>query len=350
VISVRRTLAARPLPAALAGAFLLSLNPAWAAPPAAQEDEEEEPAESEDEAPDDGGPDDSVLQRYHPAPVDGPSLRVPLAPTRIYADAGYGVSDDLSALPYIEGRANNSRFALGGTSRWRNFTFEGELPFLNVTTLTATQLVGGPPAPEDVPQKRYSLGDLRLGVSWARPLVGAEKLIAGFGLRTRIPTHTTKFVFHMPKSMTIVEYGFPYYFHIEPTLLLAGALGRFTFVMNQGALVLAGPNGYVLDIYVDVPTLVFWDAHYAIGYAPFHFLGLSVELETAIQMNHIGGVDFADLNGIRAAWIAPGLQLHFGGLRIDLIGRFGLSRDQELFGVLQYVGTNSFTVRAGWAF
>lgn len=345
--------AARLVGALTGAALIVAGAPAGAARPDPEPEDEEEQA-AEVAGPEAEGPsteeDESVLDRYHPAPVDGPSLRVPRSPSRLYLDGAYGESKDLGALPYIEGSAVNYRFAVGGAWRWRDFTFEGELPFANWTTLTTTLLPGGPPAAGDSPQSRYSLGDLRVGASFARPLVGTETLLLGVGLRTRIPTHTTKFLFEMQDTMALIEYGFPYYFHVEPAVLLGGALGRFTFVMNQGALIFAGPNGYVLDMYIDVPTLAFWDAHYAVGVSPFRFLGLSVELETALQLNDVRNPAFPGLTDIFAAWVAPGLQLHFGQLRIDVIGRFGLNRGQELLGVLHYVGTNSFTLRAGWRF
>ena len=43
--------------------------------------------------------------------------------------------------------------------------------------------------------------------------------------------------------------------------------------------------------------------------------------------------------------MAPALQAHVAEYRIDAIARIGLSRGQELYGVLEYVGTHSFTLR-----
>ena len=86
------------------------------------------------------------------------------------------------------------------------------------------------------------------------------------------------------------------------------------------------------------------DAHYAVGVAPWSFLGASVELATMVQLNRIAGMDFEKFNHIRAVWVAPALQIHAADWRIDLIARLGLSRGQELYGVLEYVGTHSFTL------
>src|SRR4029078_4499057 len=87
------------------------------------------------------------------------------------------------------------------------------------------------------------------------------------------------------------------------------------------------------------------DAHSGVGPAPWSFLGASVELATTFQLNHVAGVDFEKFNDIRAVWVAPALQFHVGAIRIDAIARLGLTRGQELFGVIEYVGTHSFTLR-----
>jgi hypothetical protein len=291
------------------------------------------------------------LGKYYPPPVDGPGLRLPESPTRLYLDAGLAVSNDLSALPYVAGKGRNLRFAAGGVWRWRRFAFEGELPFVNVTTIDVTAVPGGQPTPEDANQTSIGLGDLRLGAIWSTPLVGAESLVGGFGLRGRLATHTTRFAFQLI-DMTYADFVIPYYFHIEPTLILGGALGRLTFVVNQGVKVLVGPDGHLRDETLTVPTIYFWDAQYALALAPWHFLGTSgpslgasLALATDIQLNHVPGVDFAKVNNIRAAWLAPGVQVHVGGFRFDAIARIGLTRGQELFGVLEYVGTHSLTLR-----
>jgi hypothetical protein len=284
------------------------------------------------------------LAKYHPPPVDGPALRLPESTTRLYLDGALALSNDLSGLPYIAGKGRNLRFAAGGVWRWRRFAFEGELPFVNVTTIDVTAVPGGTPIPEDAHQTSVALGDLRVGAIWTTPLVGAESLVGGFGLRSRLATHTTKFSFQLV-DFSYADFVIPYYFHIEPTLILGGALGRFTFVVNQGVKVLLGPDGHIREETLTVPTIYFWDAHYALGWAPWPFLGASVELGTDIQLNHVPGVDFAKVNNIRAAWLAPAVQVHVGDWRIDGIARLGLNRSQELFGVLEYVGTHSFTLR-----
>ena len=86
------------------------------------------------------------------------------------------------------------------------------------------------------------------------------------------------------------------------------------------------------------------------SYAPVPLIGASVELATDIQLNSLSDVNFQKFNGVRAVWVAPALQLHLGAVRVDLIARLGLSRGQQLYGVLEYAGTTSYTVRGTWTF
>lgn len=318
--------------------------PAGEAPPAGEATPTGEAADDDDEA-------SYVASHLYPPPVDGPALRLPAAATRIYLDGGYAESRDLSALPYIAGKAHNFRVALGGAWRWRRLTLEGELPFGNVTTLDVTQVPGGVPMPQDMHQTTLSIGDLRLGAVIAGAPVAAwgDAFMIGFGLRSRLATHSTRFTFHLLDG-SLALYSFPYYFHVEPTVIVSAIFGAFTFVMNQGTLTLIGPDGQVGDQLITVPTIHFWDAHYAIAYAPFRHLGASVELATTFQLNSVGGLDFAKFNDTRAAWVAPALQMYLGAYRVDLIARLGLTRGQEMLGVLAYVGTNSFTLRVTRSF
>lgn len=288
----------------------------------------------------------SVLQTFYPPPVDGPALRLPESPTRVYLDAAYAASNDLSVLPYITGKGTNFRFTLGGVWRWRRFSFEAELPFANITTLDVTMVPGGVPNPEK--QTGTALGDLRLGAIWTERLAG-EALVAGVGYRTRLATHTTRFDFYLPTNGDSVSYVFPYYFHLEPTVVVGGALGRFTYTVNEGILAMIGPDGNFLDMPVVVPTLVFWDSHVAVSYAPVDFLGASVELGTDVQINKVNDPQFP-IDDLRSVWVAPALQAHFGEWRIDAIARIGLGRKTEQFGVLEYTGTSSYTLRVTLAF
>ena len=321
--------------------FAVPLFVAYAAAARAADDEAVlEDAAPEDAPPEDAGPaatkapvDDAAAganipdfdrgARYYPPAVDGPALRLPESPTHLYFDGSYAMTDDLSALPYIAGKARNMRAALGGAWRWRRFTFDGQLLF-NVTTIDVTSVLNMQPSMQDQHQTAASLGDTTLGVTWTEQLAG-EAFIAGLALRGRLATHTTRFDFHLADG-SLAAFVIPYYFHIEPTLVVGGALGPFRYVMNQGAVALIGPDGNFDEQHITVPSIYFWDAHYAISVAPWSFLGASVELATMIQLNRVApieGQDVTKFNDIRAVWVAPALQFHAGAFRFDAIARFG---------------------------
>jgi hypothetical protein len=290
---------------------------------------------------------DAMLATYFPPPVDGPALRLPATPKRLYVDATYARSDDLSSLPFVAGDGTNVRFSVGGSWRWGRFALSGEVPFTQITTLNVTAIPGGQPIPQDAHQTAVSFGDVRLGGDWTDHLTPA--LVGGFGLRLVVPTHTTAFQFHLVDG-SLGVYSFPFYFHIEPTFILGGAWGRFSFVVNQGAFVMMGPDGNFNGVPIQEPTIAFWDAHYAASFSPMDGLAASVELATDLQVNHVAGADFAKLNDVRSAWIAPGVQVHLGDYRLDLVARFGLTRGADLFGVIEFAGTSSYTFRVSRTF
>jgi hypothetical protein len=290
---------------------------------------------------------DAFLATYYPPPIEGPELRLPVSPTRVWADLGYARTGDLSSLPYITGKGQNVRLAVGGAWRWRRFAFTGELPFLQATTIDVPTVLNQPPQPSDRHQTAFSLGDLRAGVDWTDHL--GDAIVAGFGFRARLPTHTTGFDFHLADGSTAF-YTLPYYFHLEPTVIFGAAWGRFAVVVNQGAVVLMGPDGDFEDFHIHVPTIVFWDAAYAVSWAPLDALSASVQLSTDVQLNHVEGVDFTKFNDLRSVWLAPGLQWHVGAFRVDAVARFGLSRGASLFGIMEFAGTSSYTLRVTRAF
>ena len=288
------------------------------------------------------------MAEYAPPVVEGPGLRLPEPLTRLSVDAAYARTDDLSGLPLIAGKAHNYRFAIIGSYRWRQrFSLDAEINFSNITTIDVTQVPGGVPADVDKHQTATSLGDTRLGANWTEQLNQSGSLVGGFGLRLRLPTHTVIFQFHLADGFTLARYVFPYYFHVEPTAILGGRWGPFAFVVNQGLLAMAGPGGYLQDLYIAPPTLVFWSAHYAAVLAPLQALGVSVDLGTDVQLNHISAMYFDKVNGLVAVSLNVGLQIHLGPYRIDVIGRRGLTRDSDVFGVLQFAATESITLRVG---
>lgn len=288
---------------------------------------------------------DAFLATYYPPPIEGPELRLPVSPTRVWADVSYARTGDLSSLPYITGKGQNWRFAVGAARRWRRFAFTGELPFLQATHIDVVTLMNLPPQPDrlgDAHQTAFSVGDLRGGVDWTDHL--GDAIVAGLGFRVRVPTHTTGFTFHLADDSTAI-YRLPYYFHLEPTTIFGAVAGRFSFVVNQGAVILIGPDGDFAGFHIHVPTIAFWDAAYAVSWAPLEAFAASLQLSTDIQLNHVDGLDFTKFNDVKSVWLAPALQWQVAGCRVDLVARFGVSNGSNLFGIMELVGTQSYTLR-----
>lgn len=286
-----------------------------------------------------------------PAPVDAPQLRNVEPRTLIYVDGSFAQTGDLSALPDIAGSGSNLRAAVGGSLRWHRFQFDVELPASQATTLDLL-----PPNPnfviypEDKHQTALSIGDFRAGAQWTDALpVASIRVVAGLALRVRVPTHTTRFQFH-DVAGNLGTYVLPYYFHVEPTFLFGESLGPVSFVMNQGALILTGPDGSFGGLPFIVPNIYFWDAHYALACRIIDLLSASFEVNTTLQLNHVDGVDFQKLNNVRALAIVPGLQVHLGRYRVDAVARFGLTQGAELLGVVGYAGTRSYVLRVSRLF
>lgn len=288
---------------------------------------------------------------YDPPSIEAPRLRNAEPRTTVYVDGTYGVSNDLSALPDIAGKAHGFRVAAGGTLKLGRFQLDGELPAGQITTLS---LVNPNPLfdidPNDKHQTAASLGDSRLGAQWTGVLASdAMTVVSGFGISLRIPTHTTEYTFHLTDGSPGF-YALPYYFHIQPTFILGEALGRVSFVMNQSALVLIGPDATVADIPIVIPTIYFWDAHYGVSVRVLDGLALSCALNTTYQLNALDKVMFPHLNKLRSAYVVPGVQLHVGAYRVDVVGRFGIKAGAEPLGVLTFQGTDSLTVRVSRLF
>lgn len=288
---------------------------------------------------------------YEPPAIEAPRLRNAEPRTLVYVDATYGVSGDLSALPNIAGKAYGYRVAAGGSLKLGRFQLDLELPAGQVTTLS---LVNPNPLfdidPNDKHQTSLSLGDSRLGAQWTGVVPSdAMAVVAGFGISVRIPTHTTKYTFHLTDGSPGF-YALPYYFHIQPTFILGEALGPVSFVMNQSALILIGPDATVADIPIVIPTIYFWDAHYGASVRVTDSFAVSCVLNTTYQLNKLDQVMFPHLNKLRSAYVLPGVQVHVGAYRVDLVGRIGIKAGAEPLGVLTFQGTDSVTVRVSRLF
>jgi hypothetical protein len=283
-----------------------------------------------------------------PAPADSPQLRNVEPRTRIYIDGSLAQTTDLSSLPHIAGTGRNLRLTAGGSLKLGRFQLDLELPASQATTVDLL------PNPDpgimiyagDLHQTALSIGDLRVGAQWTDALpIDAAPIVVGLAVRVRIPTHTTRFQFYNELDGSVNVYALPYYFHIEPAVLVGVALGPLSFVMNQGSLVLMGPDAKLGDLPIVVPTLYFWDAHYALALRLLGFVTASVEVNSTIQVNHVEGLDFRKLNDVSAVSVVPGLQWRVGRYRVDTLARIGLTRGAELLGVVGYSGTRSFILR-----
>jgi hypothetical protein len=290
----------------------------------------------------------SPAQFHEEAPgVEAPRMRNIEPRTRLYIDATYAESDDLSALPTIAGSARGARLAIGGSLKLSRFQLDLELPAGQVTRL---YLIDANPAfmidPNDKRQTSVALGDSRLGAQWTAslPAAGGLETMAGIGLGVRVPTHTGRFTFHFVDGSDGV-YVLPYYFHVQPALLFGGYLGPVSFVMNQGALVLLGPDGEVAGLPVVTPTIYFWDAHYALAARLGSVLLLTFAVNTTLQLNRIDEVQFPHLNRVRSVFLIPGAAMRLGAYRVDLVGRLGVTTGADAVGVITYAGTTSVTLR-----
>jgi len=106
----------------------------------------------------------------------------------------------------------------------------------------------------------------------------------------------------------------------------------------------------VADIPIVIPTIYFWDAHYGVSVRVLDGLALSCALNTTYQLNALDKVMFPHLNKLRSAYVVPGVQLHVGAYRVDVVGRFGIKAGAEPLGVLTFQGTDSLTVRVSRLF
>jgi len=303
------------------------------------EDDEVPGAASEPEAPDE-------TFRDEPAAIEAPRMRNVEPRTRLYVDGTAAASRDLSALPTIAGSARGARIAVGGSWKLGRFQLDAELPGFQVTRLDLLDVNEAIMIdPRDRRQTSYALGDARAGAQWTTPLpTDAVALVAGLGVGVRVPTHTGRFTFHLVDGSEGF-YVLPYYFHVQPALLFGAAVGPVTFVMNQGALVMLGPDGEIANLPVETPTLYFWDAHYALAVRAAPWLALSLAASTTIQLSRLDPVMFPRLNHVRAAFLLPGVMVRLGANRIDLVARFGVTPGAEPIGVITYSGTSSLMLR-----
>lgn len=287
-----------------------------------------------------------------PPALEGPPARTPRLRTQIYADAGFVQMPDLSSLVFVEeGSAQILRFGLGGSLRLRDVEVQLYVPYTDVTTvhLKRTQRGGRP-----IDQTVVGFGDVRAGAVWRHVIpYYPPKMLVGASLGGLVSTHTTKFRVETPTGDD--KYVPPHYWQVEAAGLFATAFGPMSLVTSQGGLALLGQDvDYTasgIGVKQEFPEMYFWDAHWTAGMHLGSRLGLTLDVQTVVQVNTVvspppPSPQFDSvLNDIRAIYLNPGVQIYLGSFKLDLAGRLGLGKSADTFGVASLTGSRSAMVR-----
>jgi hypothetical protein len=334
-------------------AWILPL--AGAAPAFAQEDEPEVP-------PPPAGEPDAEVPSFASAPAPSPPTKLPIPPgvdyppvqalrgeSTIYLDYTYEISNDLSTFYWVKGHAAGHRVALGGNLHLGGLQLNAELP-VQLTQLFIDSLGNQAPTAADREKSSYSLADVIAGGSYVWGIAHAPfAVFGGLGMRVRLPTHTMSYRFTLIDGSPY-SFGFPYYFHLAPAGLFFAAWGPVSLTVNQGLLAMLAQNTTLLNLPVNIPNVFFWESHYAVALRPVHWLGLSFELISCIQLSHIYDQNFQSLNRLKAFYLDPGVSFDIGSYRISLAGRFGPGKDTERFGVITFSGSQALLARLSYLF
>lgn len=314
------------------------------------------PALADDEAPDSiSSPDTPVppvgpLQPFVPPGIDYPGI-IDLGPRySLYVDHTYEYTNDLSTFWWVQGRGNNYRVAVGGAYRFGNLQVHAEVPF-QYTQLSIDSLMQQPPVDADRNKATFSLGDVITDVAyfWDLP-IDAMPTHVGFGLRVRLPTHTTKYRFGLIDG-SILEFGFPYYLHLAPAALLSTSYGPVFLVVNQGALAMLAKDVNLGGVIQQIPNIYFWESHVAAGLAATDWLAFTLELLSFVQLNRVNVANMTNLNDTRAIFLNPAVTLDLGSYRLALAGRIDLTgRSSRDFGVITFSGSRAFLARLSYLF
>jgi hypothetical protein len=319
------------------------------------------PAFADDEPPIEGSTSDASGERvttaasalpgsFYPPGIDYPPMQGLGTGVSIYVDHTYETTDDLSTFWWVKGSGRNYRVAVGGLYQSGGLHLNAEVP-VQYTQLFIDSLMGLDPTPADKTKAVVSLGDIITGATyvWDLPL-DAAKTEWGLGLRVRWPTHTTKYKFGLVDG-SILEFGFPYYLHLEPSVLLSTKLGHVSVTINEGVLAMLARDVWIGDILQPIPNLYFWESHLAADIAATDWLDLSVEVLSCMQLNQVTVSNMTNLNGTRAVFINPGVTIDLGSYRLALAGRFGLpGRSSRDLGVITFSGSNAYLARVSYMF
>jgi hypothetical protein len=295
------------------------------------------------------------IQPFVPPAVDYPGI-IDLGPRlALHVDHTYEYTNDLSTFPWVQGRGNNYRVAVGGMYRFGNLQLRAEIP-VQYTQLTLDTLMGQLPADSDRTKAAFSLGDVVTNGAYFFELpITATRIYVGLGLQMRLPTHTTRFRFGLMGGGT-AEFAFPYYVHLAPAALLSASYGPFFLVVNQGALAMLAKDITIEGILQRIPDIYFWESHVASGLAATDWLAFTVELLGFVQLRRVAmtnmlSPDQPSVLDIRALSVNPGLTLDLGGFRLAVAGRIGLSgRSTRDFGVITFSGSHAVLTRLSYLF
>jgi hypothetical protein len=292
----------------------------------------------------------SPTRPFAPPPIDYPGVQSPGPGISLYLDTTYETNSDLSTFWWVRGRGNNYRVAVGGTFEIAGLLLNAEVP-VQYTQLAIDSLMNLPPTDADRRKSAVSLGDLITGAAhfWSLPIESLDAQ-AGLGVRVRWPTHTTRYQFGLVDG-SILEFGFPYYFHVAPGAFLSASHGPVSVLLNQGVLAMLAKDVTIGDILQPIPNIYFWESHLVAGVDVTDWLLLSAELESFVQLNRVTVDNMTNLNDIRAVFVNPGLTLKFDAYRLALAGRFGVSgRSSRDFGVITFSGTHALLARVSYVF
>ena len=284
-----------------------------------------------------------------PASMEYPGIQRLFLPTAIYVDHTYEQSSDLSTMAWVGGSGRNFRVGLGATWKRGAWNFSAELP-AQYTQLTIEKLQGQDPNPEDRTKGALSLGDLLLGSTYGfKTNAGPVDLALGAGLRVRVPTHTMQFSFRLINGKSI-SFGIPYYLHASPALIAAATWGDLAFTMNQGVLGMFSKDIDLGGIPQPVPTIYFWESHYALSLTGLGPLTVWTEVSYCHQLNPIEVVNFERVNGIDALSLQPGIALRFDRTSLIAEARIGLTKDTQDLGIVAFAGNHAFLLRMAYRY
>lgn len=288
---------------------------------------------------------------FDPPGVDYPAAQPLGIGSSLYVNPTYEATNDLSTFTWVTGHGDNVRVAVGGTLQIWDLRLAVEVP-VQYTRLHIDTLQGLPTAEKDRDKATLSLGDVILGASylWTLP-VDAFRLQVGPTLRARLPTHTTQFAFTLTTGY-IFTFGFPYYLHLAPGLVILASTKFLTIRIEETLLgMLAVVKDVTFDeILMSIPNLYFWESHYAAIAQPLEWFGFSVELVSCIQLNRVDDGGYTTLHNVKALMLEGGPAFDFGSYRASVAVRLGLTHGAQDFGVITFSGTRAVLGRLSYVF